>query len=309
MSGRWRRSLTQPAEHLRTAWPALAAPADPYSGDEIFLRKGSHSNLLEYSLKPISRVEHDRLDEEFCAIYLDILSGHQDWSAIDAVAGPLGLVVPRKHDPRPPHTAPRHIDDVVLSDIGEDQVPDMGVVSIDRVLGPFSDDATPRGVRTVAGSVMALSPLLRGGVLPVSRMVKQRPRPETAMSSSLRALARTPAMLWSSRPSLTPMLPFAPAYAPHAVSNQPNAPFFVGRVVMSPDGWWVSGALPLPHAPPVSVLMRRLTLELYRLRRHERRLTWEDLLRERAEVLYRSVCEWSWLNHHDEVLRCWSRCC
>ena len=48
-----------------------------------------------------------------------------------------------------------------------------------------------------------------------------------------------------------------------------------------------------------------MTFELRRLRRHDRRLTWEDLLRERAEVVYRTACEWSWLHHEDATLALW----
>jgi hypothetical protein len=49
-----------------------------------------------------------------------------------------------------------------------------------------------------------------------------------------------------------------------------------------------------------------MMLELQRLRRHERRLTWEDLLRERAEVVYRTACEWSWLHHEAETRALWA---
>jgi hypothetical protein len=51
------------------------------------------------------------------------------------------------------------------------------------------------------------------------------------------------------------------------------------------------------------MLVRRLDLELLRLRRRERRLSWEVMLRERSEVLYRTACEWLWmvLRDTDEV--------
>ena len=55
----------------------------------------------------------------------------------------------------------------------------------------------------------------------------------------------------------------------------------------------------------------KLRGELMRLRRFERRITWEDVLRDRGEVLYRSVCELLWLEEEtrEALSACWSDCC
>ena len=74
----------------------------------------------------------------------------------------------------------------------------------------------------------------------------------------------------------------------------------VGRAVPRADGRWMGlAALGLPEPPPARVLARRLKLEMWRLLRHERRATWEDLLRRRSEVLYRTCATWCWLRTED----------
>ena len=57
--------------------------------------------------------------------------------------------------------------------------------------------------------------------------------------------------------------------------------------------------MPLPGRPPTAAIVRRLSLELLRLRREERRSSWEDLLRKRAELLYRLALGWAWFQLKD----------
>ena len=61
------------------------------------------------------------------------------------------------------------------------------------------------------------------------------------------------------------------------------------------DGLFFVAGLPLKRVPPVDMVTRRLRQEMIRLRRRERRFSWEDLLRERGELLYRTCFEWLWL--------------
>ena len=93
--------------------------------------------------------------------------------------------------------------------------------------------------------------------------------------------------------TVRPHLPLAPLAVPDGpVAGLPTTPAVVGRAVRTPDGWRLVAGLPMPQVPPADPVRARLKLELIRLRRRERRLTWEDLLRERSEVLYRTACEW-----------------
>ena len=92
------------------------------------------------------------------------------------------------------------------------------------------------------------------------------------------------------------MLPLGERFIPQGqVTGVPDVPAVIGRLIASKTGPHLVAALPLIRTPPVDVIQRRLWLEYLRLRRRERRLSWEDLLRERGEVLYRSCFEWLWL--------------
>jgi hypothetical protein len=105
-------------------------------------------------------------------------------------------------------------------------------------------------------------------------------------------------MLWSIQPGGTvlPVLPLGERQVPDGpVAGLPDAPGVIGRAVWTGAGWHMHCGLPMPELPPAGPLLDRLDLELMRVRRRERRLTWEVLLRERSEVLYRSACEWLWL--------------
>ena len=123
------------------------------------------------------------------------------------------------------------------------------------------------------------------------------------------AMLRAPTLLWYGG-GLEPALPISDRWVPTgAVSGLPDAPAFVGRIYkVSSVGWHACCVLPLPLRPDPAPLSARLRLELMRLRRFERRMTWEDLLRDRGEVVYRSVCETLWLQEETRqaLEACWS---
>ena len=104
-------------------------------------------------------------------------------------------------------------------------------------------------------------------------------------------------MLWAvDGDQLTPMLPLGHHFVPSgAVRGVPSVPAVIGRVVASPEGYFLSASLPLIRRPDPAVILRRLRIEWLRLCRRERRLSLEDTLRERSEGLYRSCMEWLWL--------------
>jgi hypothetical protein len=184
----------------------------------------------------------------------------------------------------------------VLTDIVEDWTADAPAFGADSVLGPWGEARpVPRRVRALAAAVLCLSPIIAQRVRPVTRYLRDEPPPPPRLRESLLAVLHAPACLWANEGGgrLRPLIPFSPRLLPTGpVLGLPEAPAYVGRVLEGPRGWWMALALPLPAAPESAILTRRMDLEMLRLRRHERRLTWEDLLRDRAEVLYRSSCEW-----------------
>lgn len=278
----------------------VLAPRDPWAGDEVL----DDPVGSEYRGQPIA--PDDEWDRRFRAAYRAVLDGRAPLSAVEEPARRLGIAGPVRHDRRPATSAPRAVADGVLADIVEDLVPDIGMIAPDRVLGPWADLAVPRPIRVVAAAVMAFAPLLEPAVTAVARHTKAKPRPSVVERRAIAAIRMAPPCLWRVE-RLRPLLRVAPGFVPEGPVDFAGAPFAIARAVPVPEGVHLACALPLPHAPPPEVLERRLRLEYLRQRRHERRLTWEDLLRTRGEVLYRTACEWSYLHDAHALWDCWSR--
>ena len=289
-----------------TASPHVIAPRDPYAGDEALIWPGDYADYLRHAERtgfdsPISEAAYAELDLTFERTYRAILDGDEPYSAIDPLLEPLLIAGPRKHDGRPPGVATMWIGDRQLADIAENQLPQVGIVGPDRILGPWADEPVPRWQRVQVGAIMAFVPEVDPGVPPWARAIKRKPRPESDVRQSLRVMARTPPMLWSVDGNrLSPMLPTASQFTPKGpVRGVPDVPAVIGRVVNHADGPYLSASMPMIRHPPADVIARRVLLEWRRLRRRERRLSLEDTLRERSEVLYRAAFEWLYLIQAD----------
>ncbi len=296
-----------------TANPHLIAPSDPYSGDEALVWPGSHSDYLCHaarlglSVGLLDEVDYAALDLKFEQVYRAVLDGAAGMADIEALSEPLLTAGPLKHDGRPPGVALREVSDVVLADIAENQLPQVGLVGPDRILGPWSDEPIPQWLRIQVGAVMAFVPEVEPGVPPWARTVKRKPRPEKEVRQSLRVMARTPPSLWSVQGNtLTSLLPLGRHFIPDGpVRNVPSVPAVIGRVVSDEQGYFLAASIPLIRTPPPDIILQRVRLEWMRLRRRERRLSIEDTLRERSEVLYRSCLEWLWLQMADDNAQAW----
>ena len=69
----------------------------------------------------------------------------------------------------------------------------------------------------------------------------------------------------------------------------------MARAYRTQAGWAFSGVVPLDPGTSdglEAVLERRMVLELWRLRRRERRATFEDAIRVAPAVVYRTAGEW-----------------
>jgi hypothetical protein len=222
-----------------------------------------------------------------------VLDGRAPRSTLEDLAVAVGVAGPVRHDRRALPAAPRRVSLLDLAEITEDWVPDVGVM-VERVLGPFANGPLPRLLVAVAAAVLASSPILFPRTRPIDRAIDARkPRPPVELRASLKAIARAPVSLWKRRGERwESLLPLAPAFVPDGPMEGPPTPFAVGRAVRSPEGWWLAAALPLPAAPGAVAVARRVELELLRARLWERRVTWEDVLRDHGEVVARTCCEW-----------------
>jgi len=306
------RSIVGRSPAANTARPHTIAPLDPYAGDEALLWAGSHDDYLRHAarigVEPELDVEaYAFLDLKFERVYRAILNGEAPWDAIDPLAEALLLGQELVHDQRPPGVGLEPISDHQLADIAENQIPGVGLVGPDRILGPWADEPLPAWLRIQVGAAMVFVPELDPGVPSWARSIKRKPRPPTEIRQTLRVMARAAPNVWAvSGDELTPLLPLGRRFLPRGpVRGVPDVPAVIGRVVHGRDGPFLVASVPLMRVPPASVIERRVRLEWLRLRRRERRLTWEDALRERSEVVYRSCCEWLWLQFADSDTRPW----
>ena len=308
---------------LEHSWPDLVAPGDPWAGDERLHELGDYADLKKHGAvaqaADLSPAEQRSWDDAFCQQYGAVLDGRAPWGATDAAARQLGLCAARPHDRRPVRPAPFALPDETLAHVVEDRMPDVRVL-LERALGPFAELRLPPRVVAAGAAILGKAPLLRAGVRCYERLLKDKPKPPSAHRAVYRALLAAPAMLWRiDGPRVTPMLPLSNHYRPDdpvlvmpwragrpGEAALPDAKAVVGLGIHTPERFWLAGVVPFPALPTPAVLLRRLTLEHQRLRRHDRRLTWEDLLRNRPEVLYRTACEWSWKHVGPErTLACW----
>lgn len=290
---------------LDWAWPHVLDGRDPWAGDEALPDPYDYENYLEFpGGEPVLEPEaYAAADRSFLAIYRDILGGRATLAAIEAPARAIGVWGPARHDRRPLEPATQRIPDEILADHVEDWVPDVGLQSPDRVLGPWAEGPLPARVRLAAGAAVCFCPWVTPGVTPAERVARSKPKPSKPYRAALRAIAAAPPMVWAVEGDrLRPHLPLFPRGRPDGpVLGVPDAPAVIGRVVPSAEGWFLACALPLPGLPPAAGLTRRLYLELLRVRRAERRASWEDALRRRAEVIYRTALSWAWLETRDST--------
>lgn len=296
---------------IERAWPEEIRPADPFAGDEGIADPATYEQYCKW-VRParLSEAEFDAADAAFLEAYFQVLAGEQPWGTTDAAANTLVIDHDLRHDRRPARPAMAPLADDVICDLTEDWVPSIGLVSPPRVLGPWAMLDLPRRLRVFCGAVMAFSPVFPPSIRPMSRPGRTKPKVDGAIKSALIAVLRSPMMLWRPLPdgSLEPVLPLARRSRPEGpVAEVPDAPYVLGRAVAHPDGWWLACALPLPACPDPTILQRRLVLEYQRLRRHDRRMTWEDVLRDRSELVVRAACEWLWVHAPEEVEALWAR--
>lgn len=276
------------------ARPVVLSERDPWAGDAFLHPPHDRANYLRYADPP-------HLDEEAYSTAVDRF--HEAWVravegtlAVDDLEEParaLGLWGPSRHDRRRPMSAPAPISDDELADLVEDWVPDIGVAAPDRILGPFSLLPISPRLRCATAAAMVGCYLLHPMVRPGDRAMRDQGLSQT-VRSTVRAVVRAPGCLFRRDDDglYRTVLEVAgiPEAVPFDIPGDP--PFCFGRPVPTDTIWWLSGRIALPAVPPVPVLERRMMLELMRIRLFERRATWEDTLRDAADTVIRTACEW-----------------
>ena len=272
----WKKAPFGNSASLRDSWPIDQETFDPWAGDEL------HS--LPCDSDYIQSLEDIQKQRQFLAKALK-----------DSMK-----ILPF-HDRSIIHKAQSVMSDTQLAAIAEDWVPDIGLFAEERVLGPF---APRHKLRTLCGAILSFSPLLRHNCTPIGQYGSLKSR--TKGSHSLGIQAKTPVVPWKihDNDSVSPLLPIEERYIPNMpLQSLPQTPFMIARIVASSTGYTLSCVLPLPAVSP-QYLFNRMRLEWIRLQYQNRYIYWEDMLRFRAELLYRSSLEYCFVHHKKETEQC-----
>lgn len=277
------------AQHvpMRTAWPVLEV-LEPMSGD---------FGVLSPPLQGAPR-EHE---EEFIQLYTEaLITGifvEEHWESW-AVKSDIPIIPWIENCPIVHAQSILPVE--LMSNICEDYVPHIGLF-IDDLF--FAGEHHP-DLRGLAGAVASTLPLLKHGFSPLYKISTQHPRLRSTLHTSLTAHHRTPAMLWKkSENGATPLLPIGSQYIPDIVDNLHtiSSDVFIAKMIsiVEPENnhnsrWIAHLVLEVPQTLE-DILSRYLRIRLqiawYRYRRHNNKICLEDILRERSDLLYRSVIE------------------
>lgn len=277
----------------RQVIPQILSAGDPCAQDEALFEEGNLENCTRYGAPCTEPAAWRAQERRFHDAYLGVLGGQRAWDDPDLLdaARLLGLDGPRYHDARPPRVADAVLPDFMLCDAVEDCVPEVQIL-VERVTGVAD---MPR--RPSLGAVAALAYVYCGidGTRPLDGWLDDEE--DAALRQAARVVEDAPVGVWWRGESLLPIVPrWRPP--PQAAEGLPG--LFVARAypvqpALTPTGWAFSGVMALPPvADPARlgrVVERRMMLELWRLRRTERRSTFEDVLRKRPEVVYRAAGE------------------
>lgn len=281
----------------REVIPTVLNPGDVCSQDEAIFTPGSSELAQRYAGFAGDSASWDAAERAFHAASLDVLAGRRTWLDPEwlALAHELGIDGPRHHDTRPGRTAEVSVPDEVLCDVVEDAVPEL-LTLLERVTGMEGMPARPP-----IGAIAALGFLNCGieGTRPIDGWMDDEE--DRALVQSVRVVNDAPVGVWQDGVCLLPIVPHLRPPA-DAFGSTPRR--FVGRAYQTRAGWAFSGVLPLPAGGTgdeiAAVLERRMTLELWQIRRSEPRSTFEDALRHRPEVVYRMAMEAAaWFGERD----------
>lgn len=279
---------------LRTAWP-LAQTIEEYSGDHGVLHALKYETFQKLHPDSLNHADWLETDDTFQKEYRSCIEGHvfkdDTWRGF---CQKLHLQFELKHDSCQILLAHMPLSNALLSDICEDHLPQIGLFVDELIFGPLTQKRLPNPMRQLAGAVCSTLPLLRHGHSAVVKLSTQRPRATEAIHGSLTAHQRTPFMLWK-RTELNgamPLLPIGEQYIPDSiVENIPDSPYFIGKIIKTPENFAVTCGMGISDASLLQkILLPRLKIEWIRYQRYSK-ITWEDILRERGDVLYRTASE------------------
>ena len=266
------------AQHVpaRTAWPILNV-WEPMSGDFGVLQPAQNPQIAE-------------ADEQFFKLYKDGLhNGLFDAEQWREWCNRTGVPFTPWHETSGIVEGQSLIPLEVLSNLCEDLIPHIGAFLDDLLWGGFE------GPTVLGGAIASTLPLLKHGQCVLSKIHDYRPKiSPLSYHQSLTAHHRTPTMIWKKmNGSIKPLLPFARQYSIDVVAEYDTLPnTFVAKVMHINQQWKAHLILPFEDSEMlIQSVHIRLLLAWFRYRRHNHNICFEDILRERSDLIYRTITE------------------
>ena len=277
------------AQHvpMRTAWPVLEV-LEPMSGD---------FGVLSPPLQGEPTYHEDRFIQLYTKALITgtfIAEQWESWATKSNI--PISLWIENCPIVHAHSILPLEL----MSNICEDYVPHIGLFIDDLFFaGEYNPD-----LRGLAGAVASTLPLLKHGYSPLYKISVQHPRLRSTLHKSLTAHHRTPTMLWKKfGDGAQPLLPIGSQYIPPIVENLHtiSEDVFIAKMISvvdpqsNQDSRWIAHlVLEVPQTLEYTLtnyLRTRLQIAWYRYRRHSEKICFEDILRERSDLIYRSLIE------------------
>lgn len=272
----WKKSPFRGNSTLRDRWPIEQDLLDPWAGDE--------------ALYPIEDRQHTH------ALY-----DAQKYVEYILWAKRAGIPMEISHDDTHIQKATHLCSLDFLANLTEDWVPDIGLFAQERVLGPFAPYVD---LQVLCGAVLCFSPLLKHSITPAGRFADTQ---KSMHKIALGIQAKSPCMIWERNEQgyVNALLPIAPQLVPDGyVHNLPTSQYFIARISPTEHGWKASCVLPIPVIHQ-NYVYNILYLEWIKLQQHGGRIFWEDILRYRSELVYRSTIEHCYIHAYEETIQCW----
>jgi hypothetical protein len=304
--GTWRRGILPQHIPVRTAWP-LKTPTESDAGDFAILHAPPFHDFSKWNAT-IAEPEFVELEKEFVELYHQCIEGvafdelrWKSWS------NRMNLSYQTTHEITDPLIGETYIPIDYLSDLCEDYIPGLGLFATALIWGPFANKELPSPIRQLAGAICSTIPLLNYKHSPASKAFEQRPKLPLPIHQSLSSHCRYPYMIWAIEDGyVKPLLPLAIQYHPQVrVNNLPPSSFMIGKVIQIQNQWVAHFVLPLNSNDFLSEnIQMRLQVEWLRAQRHCSTLFFEDILRERADILYRYAAEYLYETKPTEIMTC-----
>ena len=273
------------AQHvpMRTAWPTLDV-LEPMSGDFGVLQSPSTEHIEKHEATFLRLYTRALTEGSFS------ISEWRHW------AKQCDIPITPWLENCAPVRAQTLLSLELMSNICEDYIPHIGLF-MDELLWSGQNRLN---LWTLGGAIASTLPLLKHSHCPLYKMSEQQPKLRGSLHKSLTAHHRTPTMLWQREgDTATPMLTIGKQYIPNKVHNLDSvcSKFFIAKIIyMTSDTshWFANFILPVPEEKALilqSYLQTRLLIAWFRYRRHSTKICFEDILRERSDLIYRSLFE------------------